>query len=181
MKKLGWKIILVVAVVVTGVILAIPPVIQMRVVSPSHRKVAIVQVSRFNLFGRSRLYIAEAGEHGNKQFIGMVLNDRLDRIEGLIWSPDETELAIANNYDGSPSMVVIVDLRDAGGAVTIPARYGTLTKSGVRAVIQTRYSVRSVSPPDLKWLSPQLSGMQCEHGNFLDVVRMLLGLGAVKH
>jgi hypothetical protein len=177
MKKLGWKIILAVVIVAVAVILLKPPAVQMTTPSPSHRKAAVLKTGppRF-LADISRLYITETGN--KDQFIGMVLNNEIDRVVGMIWSPDETKLAIANNYDGCPCMIVIVDLNDSSGKVAVPAHYGFsdtgITTNEVSHIIKTRYSIRSAVPSDLKWLAPELSGMQCEHGNFLEHVQRLL-------
>ncbi len=174
MNKHIWKIILVIVLVVVAVLLLRPPAIQMQVPSPTQQKVALLKAGPLG-FGGSRLYVVEADKQ--ERFIGTALNNYVDSIEGLIWNPDETKLAIANNYDGCPCMIVIIDLNDTSGKVTVPAPYGlysSITTREVRHIIQTRHSIRSAVPSDLEWLSPQLAGMRCEHGNFLDDARKML-------
>ena len=171
----------------TALVLLLRPhnaTVVMQRISPSGKKIAVVESTLWTRFlnHHALLYVEEPGKPGSRALIGTVLNNEIDELVGLIWNPNENEIAIANSYDFSPQIVVVVDLGDDSGRVTIPkpfaSGYGG-EANDARAVIRTRYAIKTPAPGDMKWLAGDLANMRCEHsqhGTFLESTCEQLGL-----
>lgn len=152
--------------------LATTHITYMRTISPSGRKIAVVETNRLAqmLWLRSRMYVYNKSNPHGREFVGLVLNNRIDPIKALIWHPDENEIAIVNDFDGTPAMVVVVTLADKSGMVTIPDEYAGISRDEVLRIIRTEFSVRNVGTADLRWLACGLAKSTGEGGNMLESV-----------
>jgi hypothetical protein len=150
--------------------------LELRRVSPSRQKVAVVESTLWTrLHGRENLYVQDRDKPTSRKFIGSLLNTPgIDTLVGLVWSPDGNRLAVVNNYDGSPQMVAIVDLTDKSGTILMPKPFvhpwdthAHIILDAMPRIIRTKYTIRTAVPDDLNWLARDLSVMNGEHGDFL--------------
>lgn len=128
--------------------------LRMTKVSPTgHREAVVLASNRDRLHSRAWLYIRDPHGPARMERVAGLLNNSLDYIAGIAWSPDESRLVVANNYDGPP-IVVIVDLGDRSGRISDPSPIRGRTAADIHQVVQTKYAVRTITRADLTCPSP---------------------------